>query len=105
MISVWWVVGLLALSLCTGLATAVLMVVLGVQGVMVALKKRLESVETAQENLDRRLTTEVKSRASLRGVEARTEAKTLAQVASERLLEVAHSAPAGRPSIISMIRR
>jgi len=105
MISVWWVVGLLLLSLCTGLATAVLMVVLGVQGVMVALKKRLESVEIAQENLDRRLTTEVKARAAVKAVEARTDAKTLAQVASARLLEEGHSAPTGRPSIISMVRR
>lgn len=105
MISVWWVVGLLVLSLCTGLATAVLMVVLGVQGVMLALKKRLESVETAQENLDRRLTTEVKARAAVKGVEARTDARTLAQVASERLHEQAHSPPKGRPSIIQLIRR
>jgi len=105
MISVWWVVGLLVLSLCTGLATAVLMVVLGVQGVMVALKKRLEAVEITQENLDRRLTTEVKARAAVKGVEARTEARTLTQVASDRLLEEGRSAPTGRPSIISMVRR
>jgi len=105
MISVWWVVGLLVLSLCTGLATAVLMVVLGVQGVMVALKKRLESVETAQENLDRRLTTEVKARAGAKGVEARTEAKTLLEVAGHRLSEEGHSAAPGRPSILSLIRR
>ena len=105
MISVWWVVGLLLLSLCTGLATAVLMVVLGVQGVMVALKKRLESVEIGQENLDRRLTTEVKARAGAKGVEAREDARSLAQVASDRLLEEGRPAASGRPSIISLIRR
>ncbi len=105
MISVWWVVGLLLLSLCTGLATSVLMVVLGVQGVMLALKKRLESAEIGLENLDRRLTTEVKARAAVKGVEARGEARTLAQVASDRLEAERLPAATGRPSIISMIRR
>lgn len=105
MISVWAVVGLLLLSVCSGLATAVLMVLLGVQGVMVAFKKRLEAVEIGLENVDRRLTTEVKARAAVKGVEARTEARTLAEVASQRLIEEGHPAASARPSIISLIRR
>lgn len=104
MISVWGVVGLLLLSVCSGLASAVLMVLLGVQGVMVAFKKRLEAVEISQENLDRRLTTEVKARAAVKGVEARTEARTLAEVASDRLREEGHSRAPGRPSIINLLR-
>ena len=105
MISVWWVIGLLLLSVCTGLATAVAMVLIGVQGVMSAMQKRLEGVEIGQENLDRRLTTEVKTRAAVKGVEARTDARSLAQVASDRLLAEGRPAATGRPSIIEMIRR
>lgn len=104
MISVWAVVGLLLLSVCSGLATAVLMVLLGVQGVMVAFKKRLEAVEISQENLDRRLTTEVKARAAVKGVEARTEARSLAEVASSRLREEGPPRAPGRPSILNLIR-
>jgi len=105
MISVWWVVGLLLLSACTGVATAVAMIVVGVQGVMVALTKRLESVEISQENLDRRLTTEVKARAAVKAVEARTEAKSLVEVASSRLIEERHPAVPYRPSVVHLIRR
>lgn len=105
MISVWWVVGLLLLSVCAGAATAVVMVLLGVQGVMVAFKKRLESLEIAQENVDRRLTTEVKARAGAKGVEARTEAKSLLEVASSRLSEEGPSRGSARPSVIHLIRR
>lgn len=105
MVSTWVVVGLLLLSLCTGVATAVIMVVLGVQGVLVALTKRLETVEISQENLDRRLTTEVKARAGAKGIEARTEAKSLVEVASGRLAAEGHPAVSGRPSILSLIRR
>ena len=105
MIGVWWVVGLLVLSVASGMATAVLMVVLGVQGVMVALTKRLESAEIGLENLDRRLTTEVKARAGAKGVEARQEAKSVDEQARVRL--AAESAPRapGRPSILHLIRR
>jgi hypothetical protein len=105
MISVWWVIGLLVFSALCGVVTAGVMILLGVQGVMVALTKRLEIVEISVENVDRRLTTEVKARAAVKGVEARTEARTLTQVASDRLLEEGRSAPTGRPSIISMVRR
>jgi len=105
MISVWAVVGLLVLSLCTGVATAVVMVLLGVQGVMIALKKRLETVEIGLENVDRRLTTEVKARAAVKGVEARTEAKTILEVASQRLFEEGSPRNAGRPSAIHLLRR
>ena len=105
MISIWSVIGLLVLSVLSGLACAVLMVLLGVQGVLLALRKRLEGLEIGLENVERRLTTEVKARASVKGVEARTEAKTLLEVASSHLSEEGHSARPGRPSIISLIRR
>jgi len=105
MISVWSVVGLLLLSVCSGLVTAVAMIVLGVQGVMVALTKRLESVEISQENLDRRLTTEVKARAAVKGVEARTEAKSLVEVASARLIGEQLPVTPLRPSAVHLLRR
>lgn len=105
MISVWWVVGLLLLSVCSGVVTAVVMILLGVQGVMVALTKRLETVEISQENLDRRLTTEVKARAAVKGVEARTEAKTLMEVASSRLIEERLPAASARPTVVHLLRR
>ncbi len=105
MISVWWVVGLLVLSLCTGVATALVMVLFGVTGVMVALKKRIETVEIGLENVDRRLTTEVKTRAAHKGVEARTEAKSVEDQARVRL--TAESAPTvpRRPSVLDIGRR
>jgi len=105
MISVWAVVGLLLLSVCSGVATAVVMILLGVQGVMVALTKRLETVEISQENLDRRLTTEVKARAAVKGVEARQDAKSLIDVASSRLLQERVPATAARPSAVHLLRR
>jgi len=105
MISVWWVVGLLLLSVCSGVVTAVVMILLGVQGVMVALQKRLETVEISQENLDRRLTTEVKARAAGKAVEARGEAKTLVEVASSRLMAEQLPAAPVRPSAIHLLRR
>jgi len=105
MISVWSVIGLLLLSVCSGVATAVVMILLGVQGVMVALTKRLEGVEISQENLDRRLTTEVKARAAVKGVEARQEAKSVEEQA--RIHLATESAPSGhrRPSIFDLGRR
>lgn len=105
MISVWAVVGLLLLSVCSGIVTAVVMILLGVQGVMVALQKRLETVEISQENLDRRLTTEVKTRAAGKAVEARQEAKSLVEVASSRLLEEGRPAASHRPSVVHLIGR
>ena len=104
MVSVWVVVGLLVLSACTGVATAVAMILIGVQGVMVALTKRLEIVEISVENVDRRLTTEVKARAAVKGVEARQERKSVEDEARVRLAaETAPSSP-GRPSIVTLLR-
>lgn len=105
MISVWWVVGLLLLSVASGLTTAVVMVLLGVQGVMVALQKRLETVEISQENLDRRLTTEVKARAGAKGAEARTEAKSVEEEARVRLASESAPKASARPSVVGLIRR
>jgi len=105
LISVWATVGLLLLSVCSGVATAVVMILLGVQGVMVALTKRLETVEISQENLDRRLTTEVKARAAVKGVEARQEAKTLVEVASSRLMGERLPATPARPTAVHLLRR
>jgi len=103
MISVWWVVGLLVLSALSGVVTAGVMILLGVQGVMVALTKRLEIAEISVENLDRRLTTEVKARAAVKAVEARVERKSVEDEARVRL--AAESAPTkpGRPSIFTLM--
>ena len=105
MISIWSTVGLLLLSVCAGVASAAVMVLLGVQGVMVALQKRLETVEISQENLDRRLTTEVKARAGVKGVEARQERKSVEDEARVRLAGESAPTSSGRPSIISLMRR
>ena len=105
MISIWSVVGLLVLAACSGVAAAAAMVLLGVQGVMVALTKRLEIVEISAENLDRRLTTEVRARAAVKGVEARQERKSVEDEARVRL--AGENAPSGsaRPSILDLVRR
>ena len=105
MISIWATVGLLLLSVCSGVVSAVVMVFLGVQGVMMALQKRVEAVEISQENLDRRLTTEVKARAGVKGVEARQEAKSVEEQARVRLADESAPTGSGRPSIISLMRR
>lgn len=104
MISVWWVVGLLVLSALCGVATAVSMILIGVQGVMAALQKRLESVEITQENLDRRLTTEVKARAAVKGVEARQEAKSVEEQARVHLASENAPTAAPRPTILNLRR-
>jgi len=105
MISVWAVVGLLLLSVCSGVATAVVMILLGVQGVMVSLQKRLESTEISLENLDRRLTTEVKARAAVKGVEARQEAKSVEEQARIRLATESAPTASHRPSVLGLIGR
>lgn len=105
MISVWAVIGLLVLSVCSGVATAVVMILLGVQGVMVALQKRLETVEISQENLDRRLTTEVKARAGVKGVEARQKAKSVEEQARVRLAAESGPTASARPSVVPLLRR
>lgn len=103
MISTWAVVGLLLLSVCSGVATAVIMILLGVQGVMVALTKRLEIAEISVENLDRRLTTEVKARAAVKGVEARQEKKSVEDEARVHLSRETTPASSGRPSILTLM--
>lgn len=105
MISIWAVVGLLVLSVCSGVATAVVMILLGVQGVMVALTKRLEATEIGLENVDRRLTTEVKARAAVKGVEARSEAKSVEEQARIRLAGESPPTSSRRPSVVDFIRR
>lgn len=105
MISIWAVVGLLVLSVCSGVATAVVMILLGVQGVMIALQKRLETTEISVENLDRRLTTEVKARAALKGVEAREERKSVEDEARVRLAAESGPTVPRRPSVLNIIRR
>lgn len=103
MISAWAVVGLLVLSVCSGVTTAVVMILLGVQGVMVALTKRLEVAEISVENLDRRLTTEVKARAGVKGVEARQERKSVEDEARVRLAGESTPSASGRPSIVQLM--
>ena len=105
MISIWATVGLLVLSVCSGVAAAVVMILVGVQGVMVALTKRLETVEISQENLDRRLTTEVKARAAVKGVEARQERKSVEDEARVRLATESPPPGSGRPSILALMRK
>ena len=105
MISVWTVIGLLVLSVVSGVFTGVAVAIVGGMGVVTALRKRLENVEISQENLDRRLTTEVKARAAVKGVEARQEAKSVEEQARVRLATESAPTGPGRPSIISLIRR
>lgn len=105
MVSVWWIVGLLVLSVLSGVATAVFVALIGGVGVMTALRRRIENVEISQENVDRRLTTEVKARASAKGVEARTAAKTLEEDARSRLDLVSVPTGPGRPSPLILMRR
>jgi len=101
----WPIVGLLVLSVVSGLACAALMILIGVQGVMVALTKRLEILQISVENIDTRLTREVKTRAGLVGVETRKEAKSLGDEARLRLVEERAPAGPGRPSVLNVGRR
>lgn len=100
MIDIWWLIGALVLSSVTGMVTAVAILFIGGLGVLKALTKRLELVEISQENLDRRLVTEIKARASLKGVEARTVAKSTLQDARDRLSEEGSPARPTRPSVL-----
>ena len=100
----WSQVGLMMLSVLSGVFTGVAVAVIGGMGVATALRKRLEIVEISQENLDRRLTTEVKSRVSVKGVEARHVAKSIDEEARTRLS--GETAPRGspRPSVVQFLR-
>lgn len=104
MMGVWPIVGLLVLSVVSGMACAGVMVLLGVQGVMVALTKRLEILQIGQENLERRLNTEIKTRAAVKGVEARQEAKSVEEQARVHLARETEPAGSARPSILNLKR-
>lgn len=102
---VWYHVGMMLLSVVSGVATAGFVALIGGMGVMTALRRRIENVEISMENVDRRLTTEVKARGSAKGVEARAVAKTLEEDARGRLnLESAPTRP-GRPTPLILYRR
>jgi len=101
----WPIVGLLLLSVVSGLACAGAMILLGVQGVMVALTKRLEILQISVENLDTRFTREVKTRAGLKGVEAVKEAKSLAEEARIHLVAKSPPTAPARPSVLNIGRR
>jgi len=105
MLGVWSIIGLLLLSVVSGLACAALMVFVGVQGVMVALTKRLEILQISVEHLDQRFTREVKARAGQKGVEARQEAKSLSEEARVRLVEGTEPKAPARPSVLNIARR
>jgi len=105
MVSIWWLAGALLVSALSGVATAALVLLIGGLGVLTALRKRLELVEISQENLDRRLTTEVKGRASAAGVEARQVAKSVEEEARVRLSQGTAPTPQARPSVVGLVRR
>ncbi len=104
-ITLWHHLGLMMVAVLAGATTAVAVAVIGGMGVLTALRKRLEMVEISQENLDRRLTTEVKARSSVKAVEARGVAKSLEEQA--RVLLASESPPyvAVRPTVFNLKRR
>jgi len=104
-ISVWAHLGLAVLAMCSGIATGAGMALIGGLGVLSAIKKRLEANETDIEAVDRRLTSEVKARAAVKGVEARQEAKSIEDEARVRLAGEKPRSAQGRPSIIQLMRR
>jgi len=104
-VSIWFHIGLSVLSVVVGMAGAAAWALIGGVGVLSALTKRLEATESGMEHLDRRLTTEIKTRASVKGVEARQEAKSVQDEARVRLAGEPAPAKQQRPSVITMMRR
>jgi len=105
MISVWWHVALVALSIFSGVAVALALALIGGVGVISALTKRIEGQEIGLENLERRLTTEVKARAGVKGVEARQERKSVEEQARVQLASESLSTGSRRPSIVRLLRK
>lgn len=89
----------------SGVLTAGLILIIGGAGVLRALHRRLLLVEDRIEDTDKRITTEVKRRASLKALEARDAApKSPQELAKEHLSNASSStAPGGKPSVVSTI--
>lgn len=92
----------LVVSVLSGVLTAGLILLVGGAGVLRSLHRRILLVEDRVEDTDNRITTEVKRRAALKGVEARANApKTPKELAEEHLSNASSSsAPGGKPSVV-----
>jgi len=101
---IWALLGYLVVSVLAGAFTAGLAVMIGGLGGLSAAVRRIVLVEQRVEDVDGRITKEVKTRAALKAVEAKADQRTAKQIAEEHLA----NAPAesqGRPSILNVIRR
>ena len=102
MIDLWTFLAFQAISVAAGVTTAVVILVVGGAGGMRALSRRLVISEQRVEDVDARITSEVKKRASGAAQDARTKAKT----AEEEVAEVLGTGKGAKPaSVASLARR
>ena len=107
----WTSLAALVLSVLSGALTAGIVMTIGGVGVLRSMHRRLVLAEERIEDVDTRITSEVKKRAAGMAVEAKMKAKTAQQEVDEALAGGAPpSAPGGhsgraRPSVALISRR
>ena len=103
---IWSFIGYLAISVAAGVFTAGVSVVIGGVGGLSALARRINLTEQRVEDVDKRITREVKTRSAHAAVEARRAAGSAKEIAEEHIRNT-NADPAGRakrPSVVSINR-
>lgn len=108
MVDIWSLIGYLTVSAFFGVFTGAACVVIGGVGGLSALARRIGLAEQRVEDVDSRITKEVKTRAAHAAVEARKEAGSAKEVAERWLGEKAGSSGGNaqqlRPSVLPQQR-
>lgn len=101
--SIWLLLGHFAVSALFGLLFAGACVVIGGVGGLSALARRINLAEQRVEDVDARITKEVKTRAALAAVEKRKEA-TSAKDQAEEYMRQNQQPATGRPKVANLLR-
>lgn len=96
----WLFLALQLVAVLSGAATAVVVLLVGGVGGHLALSRRLVNVEDRQDDLDTKLTTEVKRRAAGAAVASREAKKTVEEEAAELLAAQKGGRTMTRPRVV-----
>ena len=100
----WTALAALVLSVLSGALTAGIVMTIGGVGVLRSMHRRLVLAEERIEDVDTRITSEVKKRAAGRAVEAKAQAKSAQEEVNEALAAGPSSPPPSsgrkRPSVV-----
>lgn len=101
---IWALLGYLVVSVLSGAFTAGLAVMIGGLGGLSAAVRRIILLEQRLEDVDGRITKEVKTRAAHLAVAAKADQRTAKSIAEEHLANVPGDS-GGRPKVLNLIKR